>query len=113
MAIPKKVLKLVQARDPHCVHCGIEDDLVPHHRINRGMGGSKLLDTPDNLLMVCARYNGEMESDHRVQANARGWGHKLSTWQTLDTPVFDNITFQWWILAPDGTRVLFDVKESF
>ncbi len=62
MAIPKKILKQVQGRDPYCWHCGREDDLVPHHRINRGMGGSKLLDTVDNLMMVCSRYNGEMES---------------------------------------------------
>jgi len=60
MAVPKKVLKLVQARDSHCYHCGLEEDLVPHHRINRGMGGSKLLDTPDNLMMVCARWNGTL-----------------------------------------------------
>jgi hypothetical protein len=54
MAVPKKVLKQVQERDSHCWHCGVEEDLVPHHRKNRGMGGSKLLDTPDNLMMVCA-----------------------------------------------------------
>ncbi len=49
MAIPKKILKQVQGRDPYCWHCGREDDLVPHHRINRGMGGSKLLDIPREL----------------------------------------------------------------
>ena len=27
------------------------------------MGGSKLLDTPDNLMMVCAVWNGAMESN--------------------------------------------------
>ena len=104
MAVPKKVLKLVQARDQHCWHCGVEDDLVPHHRINRGMGGSKLLDTPDNLMMVCARWNGDMESNAELAATARGWGHKLPVWESLEYPVFDRMG-GWWYLLPDGTKV--------
>lgn len=111
MAIPKKVLKLVQARDSHCWHCGQEDDLVPHHRINRGMGGSKLLDTPDNLMMVCGGHNGAMEADWRVARDARGWGHKLAVWESLDRPVFD-VCGGWWILLPDGSKVEFNVIEK-
>jgi len=105
MAIPKKVLKLVQARDSHCWHCGVEEDLVPHHRKNRGMGGSKLLDTADNLMLVCGVYNGSMESDASVGAAARGWGHKVPAWGQLDHPVFDCTGFSWWILLADGTKV--------
>jgi 5-methylcytosine-specific restriction endonuclease McrA len=104
MAVPKKVLKLVQARDDACWHCGAEDDLVPHHRINRGMGGSKLLDTPDNLMMICSRWNGDMESDAELAATARGWGHKLPAWESLEHPVFDRLG-GWWYLLPDGGRV--------
>jgi hypothetical protein len=104
VAVPKKVLKLVQARDSHCWHCGLEEDLVPHHRINRGMGGSKLLDTPDNLLLVCSRWNGDMESDAELAATARGWGHKLPAWESLELPVFDRMG-GWWYLLPDGTKV--------
>ena len=104
MAIPKKILKLVQERDAHCWHCGSEVDLVPHHRTNRGMGGSKLLDTPDNLMMVCAVYNGLMESDFRTAALARGWGHKLAVWEDTARPVFD-VVGGWWILGADGSRV--------
>ena len=106
MAVPKKVLKLVQARDSHCWHCGVEEDLVPHHRINRGMGGSKLLDTPDNLMMVCARWNGDMESNAELAATARGWGHKLPVWESLEHPVFDRTDFRWYFLLPDGGKVL-------
>lgn len=104
MAVPKKVLKLVQARDSHCYHCGVEEDLVHHHRINRGMGGSKLLDTPDNLMMVCSLYNGQMESNWQVAASARGWNHKLPVWESLELPVFDRMG-GWWYLLPDGTKV--------
>lgn len=106
MAIPKKVLKLVQERDTHCWHCGREDDLVPHHRINRGMGGSKLLDTPDNLMMVCALWNGSIESVAKDASDARGWGHKLAVWESLDKPVFDRGVFRWFLLLDDGSKVV-------
>ena len=112
MAVAKKVLKLVQARDQHCWHCGLEEDLVPHHRINRGMGGSKLLDTPDNLMMVCARWNGDMESNAELAATARGWAHKLPVWEKLEHPVFDRMSFQWYFLLPDGSKVLSDWKDQ-
>jgi hypothetical protein len=112
MAIPKKVLNLIRARDQHCYHCGVEEDLVPHHRINRGMGGSKLLDTPDNLMMVCAVYNGLMESDILTARNARGWGHKLAVWEDTGRPVFD-VVGGWWFLLPDGSRVRVEVREQF
>jgi hypothetical protein len=110
MAIPKKVLKLVQGRDSACWHCGSELDLVPHHRINRGMGGSKIRDTPDNLMMVCAVYNGLMESDPRVASQARGWGHKLSVWDDTGWPVFD-VAGGWWILGADGSKVRLNVLQ--
>ena len=105
MAIPKKVLKLVQGRDDHCWHCGLEDELVPHHRINRGMGGSKLLDTPDNLIQVCAAWNFYMESDAEMASTARGWNHKLPVWESLELPVFDRSEFRWYFLSPDGGKV--------
>ena len=113
MAIPVKTLRLLRARDPHCWHCGLEEDLVPHHRINRGMGGSKLLDTLDNLMLVCGLYNGAMESDLLVARDARGWGHKLATWEVCSRPVFDCTSYRWWILLPDGSRVEHEVKDSF
>ena len=106
MAVPKKVLKLVQERDSACWHCGREDDLVPHHRVNRGMGGSKLLDTPDNLMMVCGIWNGLMESHAKDAEAARGWGHKLPVWESLEVPVFDRAEFKWYFLLPDGGKVL-------
>jgi hypothetical protein len=112
MAVPKKILKLVQARDSACWHCGAEDDLVPHHRKNRGMGGSKLLDTPDNLLLVCSRWNGDMESDAELAATARGWGHKLPVWESLEHPVFDRVSFTWWFLLPDGTKLRSDWNDQ-
>jgi len=113
MAIPKKILKQVQGRDPYCWHCGREDDLVPHHRINRGMGGSKLLDIPENLMMVCGFYNGAMESDFLVARDARGWGHKLAVWESPKHPVFDCVAFKWWVLREDGSRTMMQDSAPF
>jgi len=112
MALAKKLRELILQRDQHCWHCGEVEGLVVHHRINRGMGGSKLLDTPDNLMAVCSRYNGEMESVAGVARAARGWGHKLPSWEDTAHPVFDVCGGSWWVLLPDGTRVLSDWRDQ-
>jgi hypothetical protein len=111
MPVSKKDLALLRARDPHCVHCGATDDLIPHHRINRGMGGSKslLLNSLSNLLLVCSFYNGEMESTSAVANAARGWGHKLPSWGDTSQPVFDCTQFRWWVLTADGAKVEFHI----
>jgi hypothetical protein len=113
MALSKKLVNLIRARDSYCWHCGIDDDtLVLHHRKGKGMGGSKLLDTPDNLLLVCSRWNGDMESDAELAATARGWGHKLPVWESLEHPVFDRVSFGWWFLLPDGTKLRSDWNDQ-
>ena len=113
MALSRKSLTLLRARDAHCWHCGATVDLVPHHRKNRGMGGSKLLDGLDNLMLVCAFWNGEMESTSADAAAARGWGHKLSAWEATNRPVFDIPTSTWYTLLEDGTRVVFNIGDCF
>ena len=102
--IGKKLLKMLQARDPWCYHCGATEDLVPHHRRNRGHGGSKLLDRADNLILVCARYNGEMESNLDVADKARFYGHKISQYQDFGAPVFDTVSGIWYVLGERGER---------
>ena len=77
---------------------------MPHHRMNRGSGGRKSLDRLDNLMLVCARYNGLMESDAVVARDAREFGHKLSSWQDFSNPVFDQFDLSWWELTEDGLK---------
>ena len=113
MAVKPAVMKKLRARDEYCWHCGEINDLVPHHRRNKGMGGSKLLDTPDNLMLVCALYNGAMESDAVTAVDARAWGRKLAQWDSTENPVFDSVAYKWYVLDSDGGKREVDVREYF
>ena len=108
--IKPSIRKQLEERDQYCVHCGSDYELVIHHRKNRGAGGTKgkqaeITNGFQNLLRVCQRYNFEMEANATVGAAARGWGHKLAMWESLDHPVFDCTTFTWYVLDTDGGRV--------
>lgn len=98
-------LKKLRARDAYCWHCGEVNDLVPHHRMNRQMGGSKVREERlDNVIMVCALYNGAMESNALVAEEARAWGHKIASWQSFNEAVFDRVQFCWYRLHEDGSK---------
>ena len=92
---------LYLARDMHCP-CGCggrEDTFVPQHRINRGMGGSRVLDRPSNVLVMCSHANGLIESDAKSAELARGYGWKLSRWESPeDTPFYDIATGEWYLI---------------
>ena len=93
-----RAFALYLARDMHCV-CGcqgFEDTFVPQHRINRGMGGSRVLDRPANVIVMCSRMNGLIESDPKQAEVARLYGWKLSRWQVPeDEPFYDLATGSW------------------
>lgn len=97
-------LKKLRERDKHCWHCGREGDLVPHHRANRGMGSYKALDVLQNVILVCSHYNGLMESDAEVAAEARRLGHKISKFATPDQAVFDMAEGVWYLLDISGGK---------
>ena len=79
-----KVRQLVLVRDLHaCVSCGVSIQSRPfsvHHRIPRGMGGTRNpeVNLPANLLTLCGTgttgCHGWLES-HRVKANE--WGYLI------------------------------------
>lgn len=94
-------------RDVYCWHCGLSDDtLIPHHRANRGMGGSKLRDRPSNIIVVCSLVNGAMESDPGLADAAAKYGWKLASWQDpTKTAVFDRAKGLWFYLDDDFNRV--------
>ena len=108
MAITNKMAVALRQRDPYCLHCGADINLQIHHRRNRGMGSSKLLDTFQNLIRVCAMVNFAMESDAKVAQEARDFGWKLGQWGDFDSPVFDKVQQTWFALDAKGNKTLTD-----
>jgi hypothetical protein len=106
MAVDIYMKRVLNKRDSHCWHCGTNEDLVPHHRKNRKAGGSKLLNGYNNIIMVCAVYNGLMESDANIAQQARDLGHKLRSWDDLDAPCFDAFDNQWYKLDTKGNKTI-------
>ena len=106
---------LYLARDMHCP-CGCvgrEDTFVPQHRVNRGMGGSKTLDRPANVIVMCSEVNGLIESDQGWATKARGYGWKLSRWDSPeDTPFYDLATGKWNLIDNLYKRTITEKKAA-
>ncbi|MHC6175429.1 hypothetical protein [Glutamicibacter sp. X7] len=102
----RKTFTKYLTRDKQCVcGCNSTDTLVPQHRANRGMGGSPALDRPANVIVMCARLNGLIESDPRHAAIARRYGWKLERWQTPEeTPVYYVSESLWFTIDNDFNR---------
>ena len=96
---PKEFRKYLE-RDQHCWHCGQEEDLIPHHRLNRGAGGkNSKANQSSNIIAMCAKINGLMESDARWASKARDCGWKLSSYQNPnEIPIFDHSLGKWFII---------------
>lgn len=102
--ITKAMRDKLAKRDPYCVHCGEDVDLVVHHRRNRGMGGSKELDKLSNLMRICSWYNTFMESSANGADMARENGHKLRQWDEFSEPIKDETTGIWYVLDDLGNK---------
>ena len=75
----EKIRKRVYERDHgRCWHCGTDENVTIHHRINRGMGGSGKLDMPSNLVVMCGAFNMAMESELKAHRVAKEMGWKVS-----------------------------------
>ena len=85
----KKEFQKYRDRDKACPHCGTDGpELVPQHRQNRGMGGSKERNRPSNIIAFCSIGNGLMESSSGLASLARSYGWKLYVHQDpAKTPV--------------------------
>jgi hypothetical protein len=103
---PKQFLKFRQRDFDRCPHCGEDESLVPHHRLNRGMGGSKERDKPSNILTFCARANDLMESSAWFAMEARDMGWKLESGQIpAETAFFDACDGFWYLLDDEFNRI--------
>jgi hypothetical protein len=98
--VSKTIWAKVLERDVCCWHCGrIDDTLVPQHRVNRGMGGSKLLDTPSNLVAMCSESNLLMESNAEFREKALQYGWKLERYKFPEaTPIYDFYKGDWFLI---------------
>lgn len=102
---PKEFRKYLD-RDLYCLHCGDTETLVPNHRANRGMGGSKKRDVPSNIVVLCALLNGQIEGSHHHAKMAHAFGWKLSSWENpLEMPVWDSMAGVWYRLDDSYRRV--------
>lgn len=73
------------ARDGSCFHCGVRDDtLIPGHRIDRGMGGSRHLDVPSAIVTQCSYANGLQTSNADFAADMLRAGIRLSRFPSVD-----------------------------
>lgn len=100
-----------------CYHCGTTETLIPQHRLNRRMGGSKRLEVAPNVITLCSRYNGEIEANAGAAslALAMGWkvgGHPVITGLTIETltrlPVYDKTAQRWYLLGHNYERSITD-----
>lgn len=104
---PKEFEKYLR-RDSGCLHCGFIDVAVPHHRANRGAGGFKGGNKPSNLLVMCARANQLMESDHDWARLARTYGWKISRYDDpSEIPVWYPLEGRWFLLNDEFERQVF------
>lgn len=88
-------------RDGGCVHCGDEETVVPHHRLNRGMGGSPELNVPSNIICLCSYMNGLIESSSEAAQMARDYGWKLTRAQDPILTPYWNANHGSWVLPKD------------
>jgi len=68
------------------------------------MGGSKVLDNLQNVILVCAEYNGRMESDALIAGYARDNGHKASKFSAPGHPILDTTRSTWYTLDKAGNK---------
>ena len=98
LGMNKKTFQKFIDRDGCCPHCGTDNDtLVPQHRANRGMGGSRSLDRPSNIILLCSEANHRLEVDFKFAQLGRELGWKLTRGQVPEfTPVL--LADGYWLL---------------
>ena len=74
---------------------------MPQHRVNRGMGGSKVLDRPSNIIVMCSFMNELIERDAEAARLAIHYGWKLRQSQTPEKEEFFDMSTRKWYL-PDN-----------
>jgi hypothetical protein len=110
-AVGEAARRLVRQRDGHrCQMCGcsiVDRPSSIHHRLNRGRGGSALLERASILVRLCGDgvfgCHGWV-TEHPKAAAQTGWLLPRNN-PDIDPTREPILTFEgWWLLADDGTR---------
>lgn len=100
----KTVVGLVTERaGGWCEHCGHHGAQI-HHRIPRGMGGSRTerINQPSNLVLLCGDCHAEVESNREL-GYAYGWlVHRQADPSSVAVKRFDG---EWVFLDDEGNYV--------
>ncbi len=101
---PKEFARYLNRDGEKCLHCGTTEGLVPQHRKNRGMGGSKARNVPSNIIVLCSAFNGRIEADAdaAILATERGW--KLASWEDAEFCAVYDVTAQGWFMLDNSYR---------
>ena len=113
-SMTKKEFDKYLARDRGCWHCGsIGDDLIPHHRLNRGMGSkNSKAGESSNIIVLCSQANGLLESNAKFAELGRKFGWKLRSHETpTEVPIFGH--GGWWLLNDDFTKDLLETEAEY
>jgi hypothetical protein len=114
LSMTKKEFDRYLARDRGCWHCGSTgDDLIPHHRLNRGMGSkNSKANEPSNIIVLCSQANGLLESNAKFAELGRKFGWKLRSHETpTEVPIFGH--GGWWLLNDDFTKDLLETEAEY
>ena len=107
MTVPASTRRLVFQRDgDECVHCGTTEGLTLQHRASRGMGGSKTLDGPENLVVMCGQSNARLESSAAFADLGRTMGWKIRRSEDPTTIPVRYASGDFYYLNNRGTRIL-------
>ena len=93
--------EIFERDDWKCVRCLRAANDV-HHRKLRGMGGSELLNTPDNLISVCRKCHSWM---HSHPADSYNSGYLVHSWDNPEH-IFILTSLGTLTLRADGSRTL-------
>lgn len=118
--ISPKIRKQIFARDGGCVVAGsawgflypCRGPWTVQHRKARGMGGSKTLDTVDNLLTMCEFHNqlDMSNADFRVECYWRGWSIPRFNGGVIPQVIPVKYVDGWFLLTPGGRVGLDEAK---
>lgn len=103
--ISSALMAALLERDGHrCAWAGMEgEDLVPHHRSNRGMGGDRSKNRLSNIVFLPSLVNSLLESDPSWQAEAKRRGIKISGFANPELTPIQHSVHGWVLLGDDGS----------